>query len=71
MIQLLPQMKILVATKHVDFRRSIDSLVAYARGPLEQDPFSGTLFVFRNKSGTSIKLLAYDGQGFWLCQKRF
>ena len=34
------------------------------------DPFSGCLFVFRNKRGTSIKVLMYDGQGFWLCQKR-
>jgi transposase len=71
MIQLAPHIKILLAIKPVDFRRGIDSLVAYARGPLEHDPFSGTLFVFRNRLGTSIKLLIYDGQGFWLCQKRF
>lgn len=33
-------------------------------------PFSGAVFVFRNRRATSIKLLTYDGQGFWLCQKR-
>jgi transposase len=32
---------------------------------------SGTLFLFRNRSGTAIKLLTYDGQGYWLCLKRF
>lgn len=64
-------MKILVATKAVDFRKGLNSLVALCRNEFEQDPFSGTLFVFRNRSATSIKLLAYDSQGFWLCQKRF
>lgn len=37
---------------------------------LKADPFSGWLFVFRSRSGKSIKILVYDGQGFWLCQKR-
>jgi transposase len=37
---------------------------------LSADPFSGSVFVFRNRRGTAIKLLAYDGQGYWLCQKR-
>jgi transposase len=71
MIQLSPHIKILVATKPIDFRKGVDSLVALCRGPLEQDPFSGTLFVFCNRSKTSLKMLCYDGQGFWLCQKRF
>ncbi|MGH7811203.1 MAG: IS66 family insertion sequence element accessory protein TnpB [Candidatus Binatia bacterium] len=71
MIQLVPQLKILLAYEPVDFRKGIDSLVALCKGPLAQDPFSGTLFVFRNRSGTALKLLVYDGQGFWLCLKRF
>jgi|SRR5215467_14111590 len=71
MIQLPPQLKILIACQPVDFRKGIDSLVALCKNHLEQDPFSGTLFVFRNRSRTSIKLLVYDGQGFWLCLKRF
>ena len=37
---------------------------------LTADLFSGTVFAFRNRRGTAIKLLAYDGQGLWLCQKR-
>ncbi|WP_081935013.1 IS66 family insertion sequence element accessory protein TnpB [Legionella massiliensis] len=35
------------------------------------DPFSGTVFVFTNRSRTSVKLLVYDANGFWLCLKRF
>jgi len=60
MIQLVPQLKILLAYQPVDFRKGIDSLVALCKGPLDQDPFSGTLFVFRNRSGTALKLLVYD-----------
>lgn len=70
MIQLTPQTRILVATHPVDFRKGIDGLAAICRFKLEQDPFSGTVFVFRNRRGTSLKLLVYDGQGFWLLQKR-
>ena len=70
MIQLTPQMRLLVAVAPVDFRRGIDGLCRLCRELLSTDPFSGAVFVFRNRRGTSIKLLAYDGQGYWLCQKR-
>lgn len=63
-------MRILVAVETVDFRKGIDGLVGICRGSLQIDPFSGCLFVFRNRRGTSIKILMYDGQGYWLCQKR-
>jgi len=63
-------MHILLATEAVDFRKGIDGLAAVCRKVLEADPFSGYLFVFANKGKTSIKILVYDGQGFWLCQKR-
>jgi transposase len=71
MIQVTPQTRILLQIQAVDFRRGIDGLAAQCREVLQHDPFSGTLFVFRNKLGTSIKLLFYDSQGFWLAQKRF
>lgn len=71
MIQLVPQLKILLACEPVDFRKGIDSLVALCKAQLHQDPFTGALFVFRNRSGTALKLLVYDGQGFWLCLRRF
>lgn len=70
MIQLAPQMRILVAVEPADFRKGIDGLCRICREALSSDPFSGTVFVFRSRRGTAIKILAYDGQGFWLCQKR-
>ena len=70
MLQLTPQMRILVATQPADFRKGIDGLARVCRDELSRDPFSGTVFVFRNRRGTAIKCIVYDGQGFWLCQKR-
>ncbi len=70
MIQITPQMRILVAVEPCDFRKGIDGLGGICRNFLEQDPLSGCVFVFRNKRATAIKILVYDGQGFWLCQKR-
>jgi len=70
MMQLTPQMKILVCVEPVDFRAGIDGLCRICRQALSSDPFSGAVFVFRSRRGTGIKILAYDGQGFWLCQKR-
>jgi transposase len=70
-IQIVPHLKVLVALEAVDFRKGIDSLAGLCRQRFEADPFSGVVFVFRNRSGTALKLLVYDGQGFWLCQKRF
>src|SRR5215207_7903157 len=71
MIQLVPQLRILLACDPVDFRKGLDSLLALCKGPLAQEPFSGTLFVFRNRAGTALKLLVCDGTGYWLCLKRF
>ena len=63
-------MRIFVATEPADFRKGIDGLAQVCKQTLEQDPFSGSVFVFRNRRATAIKVLVYDGQGFWLCQKR-
>jgi transposase len=70
MIQLTPQMRILVAVEAVDFRRGIDGLSRVCRQAMGADPFSGWVFVFRNRRRTAIRILVYDGQGFWLCCKR-
>lgn len=70
MIQVTPQMRVLVAVQPVDFRKGIDGIARLCRTCLESDPFSGTLFVFRNRSRTALRILVYDGQGFWLCHKR-
>jgi transposase len=71
MIQITPQMRVLVGVEPADFRAGIDGLAERCRTVLEVDPFSGTVFVFRNRRRTAIKVLVYDGQGFWLCHKRF
>ena len=70
MIQITPQMRILVAAEPVDFRKGIDGLAALCRKTLHDDPFSGALFVFVNKSRQAIRVLVFDGHGFWLCHKR-
>ena len=70
MIQITPQMRLLLAVEPADFRKGIDGLAQVCRKVLDEDPFSGCVFVFRNKKATAIKILMYDGQGFWLCQKR-
>src|ERR1017187_9908203 len=70
MIQLTAQMRVLVAIEAVDGRKGIDSLARLCQDKLAEDPFSGCVFVFRSRSGSAIRLLSYDGQGYWLGQKR-
>lgn len=70
MLQITPQMRVLVAVAPADFRKGIDGLAKECRTALKTDPFSGAVFVFRNRRKTAVKLLVYDGQGFWLCTKR-
>jgi hypothetical protein len=61
---------VLAAAAPADCRCGIDGLALRVRQMLATDPLSGAVFVFRNRRGTAVKLLLYDGQGFWLCQKR-
>ncbi len=70
MLQLTPQMRIYLAVQPVDFRKGIDGLAHVCRRSLDADPFSGGVFVFRNRKRTALKILVYDGQGFWLSMKR-
>jgi len=70
LIQITPQLRILVAIEAIDGRKGIDSLAQLCREKLDADPFSGCLFLFRSRSAKSIRILAYDGQGFWLATKR-
>jgi len=70
MLQLTPQQNIYVANSFVDFRKGIDGLAATVRNHLSLDPLAGGLFMFYNKTQTTIKILVYDGQGFWLHTKR-
>jgi len=70
MLQITPQMQILVAVEPADFRQGIDGLARLCKESLGHDPLTGAVFVFRNRRATALKVLVYDGQGFWLCHKR-
>lgn len=70
MIQITPQMRVVVAVEPADFRKGIDGLARLCQEVLQRDPFSGWVFVFRNRRATALKALIFDGQGFWLCHKR-
>ncbi|MFO1046942.1 MAG: IS66 family insertion sequence element accessory protein TnpB [Geminicoccaceae bacterium] len=63
MIGIPPGVRILIAMQPVDFRRGADSLAALAKEVLQQDPFSGTVLVFRAKRADRVKVLAWDGSG--------
>jgi len=67
MLQLTPQSRIFLAVQPVDFRKGIDGLAVLCRQALGENPLGGAVTVFRNRTGTTLKLLVYDGQGFWLC----
>ena len=60
MIQVTPQMRILLAVAPADFRRGMDGLARLCREVLQTDPFSGAAFVFRNRRRTAIKIVVYD-----------
>ena len=70
MIQITAQHKLYLWVQPVDFRKGIDGLAGLCR---QQgcSPYDGTIYAFRNKRSIAVKLLIYDGTGFWLCTKRF
>ena len=70
MIRLTPSTSVMLAVAPIDFRRQIDGLAAHCRQALASDPMSGTWFVFINRAHTMIRVLVYDGSGFWLMTKR-
>ena len=70
MIGLPSGTRIWLAAGLTDMRRGFDGLAALAQGALEQDPFSGHVFVFRGRRGDIVKLLWWDGQGLCLFAKR-
>ncbi len=62
--------KIVVATKPVDFRKGHDGLAAVVQNELRLDPHSGIIVVFRAKRGDRIKVLLWDGTGLVMIYKR-
>lgn len=70
MLSLSPAVRIFVATAPTNMHLSFDRLAALARDVIQQDPLSGHLFVFRNRAGDKLKILAWDRSGFCLWYKR-
>jgi len=70
MIQITPKTPIFIHTGVVDFRKGMDGLCGICKYELKQDPLSGAMFVFSNRSRKSLKILIYDSQGFWVFHKR-
>jgi transposase len=62
--------RIFVAVAPVDLRRGLDGLCALVQHELALNPFDGAWYVFRNQAGTRLKLVVFDGTGFWLCVRR-
>lgn len=61
--------QIWLAVVPVDMRRGIDGLSAIVQQALEHSPCAGSAFVFHNRVGNRLKLLLWDGNGVWLCQR--
>lgn len=66
----LSDKRIYLACGRTDMRKSIDGLAAIVEGSFKLDPFSAALFVFCNRGRDRLKILEWDGDGFWLYFKR-
>lgn len=62
--------RIFVAVAPVDLRLGLDGLCARIQHGLALNPFGGDWVIFRNKAGNRLKLVVFDGTGFWLCTRR-
>jgi len=62
--------RVMVATKPVDFRKGMEGLAALVREAMGADPFCGTVYVFRAKRADRVKLIFWDGTGMVLVAKR-
>ena len=70
MIQFPANANVLVMHAPISFRNGIDGTAAVARVVLKKEPMDGAFFIFRNKLRHMLRILYYDGSGFWLCTKR-
>jgi hypothetical protein len=70
MFNLSPAVRIFVCTKPVDMRRSFNGLFGLVQSLIQEDPFSGSLFLFRSRRGDFIKVLWWDLDGFAIFAKR-
>lgn len=71
MLQLTSANKIFFSKPSIDFRSGIEKLSGYCRNVIKINPMGGAYFVFKNKASTQLKILHYDGVGYFLCIRRF
>jgi transposase len=76
LIALRSDLKVVLATQPVDFRKSVHTLSALVSEALRSNPYCGNIFVFRSKRADRLKLLVWDGSGMvlvtkWLHERRF
>ena len=70
MIQFPANANVIVMHEPISFRNGIDGTAGIARRVLQSEPMDGAFFIFRNKLGHMLRILYFDGSGFWLCTKR-
>jgi transposase len=70
MFLLSPQTKVFVARQFTDMRKSFRGLLALTEAVLREDPTSGHLFVFVNRRRDLLKILHWDGGGYWIWYRR-
>lgn len=70
MLSFSGSLKVFVAIEACDLRKGFDGLHALVTQRLGEDPRDGALFVFCNRRHTRLRILCWDGTGFWLLTKR-
>jgi len=70
MLSLSTQDKVYLCLESIDFRKQINGLIQLTQSILKKNAYSQNYFAFINKKKTSVKILHFDGQGYWLHQKR-
>ena len=62
--------RVYLACGKTDMRKSINGLSAIVEGSFGLDPFGNAIFVFCNRNRDRLKILEWDGDGFWIYFKR-
>jgi len=70
MLKITNASRIMVGTAPVDFRKGLDGFIAICKNQMQVNPRDGSFFVFRNRAKTMVRVLVYDGSGYWLATKR-
>jgi transposase len=70
MLLITPQHKIFLGVERIDFRKGLDGMATICRQHWNLNPLEGHFFVFCNRRGNALRVLAHDAQGYWLAHKR-